>query len=465
MSARKTKKREFRQKYHQKLIKELSMTFFGDMTTKLELLRLFSKFRGIKKCSIDPYLQAFSDKEKEYLGIRLFQNLFKILKRIKHLKVQGSDFNFLEVHKNSKTEKTFLLLTCLESLTFHWLGYSHNTKSLEHLLNIIRLASKTKSWPKFKSLKIHFFEPGRYSWSRNYALPLESLQSLLKFLQDLKSCCGNFYKYLDVEQLTLPYFSDFNSEQAGILREISKMIPVIRSIDIGEFKYFAEVLDIFQHSTTLKKISLEIKDPFPPPQIQDKTADLSILSRMSGLRELKLRGDNKVRADLTLYSKFLAQIQTMTNLTAFSFDIGGGTILTERLKTDLARVISSLIELKSLKLRFWNRYGDTPDFLAFKNLWLGDIFEAIGKRTKLKNLFTSSCAFSNDLFVAFRRSLKRLKRLSDLCLANINCENFEEKERVKFWKGLSKLPKLENIDVSMAKPSSFPIGLKNARND
>ena len=445
--------RNFGRKYQQKLVQELHLKFFDDGLSNFELLKTFNRFSRIKKCSIYPLIHDRSNNERKDLGIRVFKRLFRTLKRIKHIEMQSLDFN--ELQNDPKTFKALVLLTGLESLTFYRLIYSQNTKHLKPLLKVMKVASQRKSWPKFKSLKVRPFYPEDLNWNREKALPLESLKSLLEFLKGLKACGGNMYKCLDDVQLTLPYCPNFNSEQAATISEISKLVPSIKSIEITEFKYSAEVLQIFQRSKALKRVSFRTSDNVE----EEEEFDLGVLNKIPGLQELELTTRTRAGTDLLLYSKVLGQMQTVTNLTSFSFDISGGLILTEELKTSLAGVISSLTKLKSLKLNFWSYSRRNYSDMSFRSLWLGDLFEAIGKRNKLQQLSLSFSPFNFDglgkLFLVFCQSLKKLKQLTELHLEFVESGNIGDKEIGKLCQSLRKLTKLQELNFRMNRYSGF----------
>ena len=438
--------KNFGRKYQQKLIQKANLIFVGKGQRDLETLSVFSRFCGIKKCSLFVYDKS----PKKDLVVRVFQRLSKVLKRLKCVEFKQCD---TRDQQNSKTFKPLILLAGLESFTLPWFIYSQDPKNLEPLMQILKLASKRRSWPKFKSLNLGPLYPQGLTLDRENCPPsLESLKNLLEFTKGLGSC-GNLQKYLNI-QLALPYISSElgDNQSVATLDEIFRqMFCSLASIQIAEFTYCSKILETLQHSINLKIVTFEITE-----EVKEKV-NLSVLNRIPSFQELNIRVRNNKGIDLLSYTDILTQVKIMSNLTAFSFDITGKQRPIEEFNLNLAGAISSLINLKSLKLNF-GRYskegGDDKDFEALRSVWFQDVFKAIGERTKLKTLKLTLTHFQFEnpkrLFAVFCESLKKLEQLSDLSLDfNDRKRTIEEREIVEFCQCLRNLKQLQEICFSI----------------
>jgi len=436
----KEKKRSFNfhRKYQQKLIQEADIRFDKDGSKTLEIIKIFSKFRGIKKCSIN-WFSFRPGKETEALRIRVLQRLFKILKRIKHLTIQSLDLSKLQ--QNPKTFKTFLQLKNLESLTFSGFNYSADSKDLKPFLQVAKVASKRVSWPHLKSLTIYPFYPKISRLTDDLSQILENLS---EFLQEFKSC-PNLYQCTRLG-LKLPNCENLDSEEAEILKEITRNAPVLGVLEMSDFEYFSDIFKVLKQSKGLKRLELRSL------QKLKETSDLNVLKNISStLQELKLSRYHEEASDLILYKDLLGQVQSMKNLKVLTFEFLKNLSLSEELKDELLKVISGLDKLESLKfdlLYFSKETGKNKK--ESDRLWLVDIFQGIGNKPSLRKLSLRladfDCEDSDVIFKVLCESLKKLTQLDDLSLM---MSKIDDKKLLMFIKSLSKLTKLQSLQLEI----------------
>jgi len=439
ISAKETKRSSnFNRKYQQKLIQEADIRFDRDGSKTLEIIKIFSKFRGIKKCSIN-WFSFRPGKETEALRIRILQKLFKTLKRIKHLTIQSLDLSKLQ--RNPKTFKTLLQLKNLESLYFSGFNYSADSKDLKPFIQIAKIASKRRNWPHLKSLTIYPFYP---KISRLTDDLTQILENLSEFLQGFKSCtylhdCARF-------GLKLPNCENLESDEASILKEITENAPVLGAFEMSDFRYFLDIFTVLKQSKGLKRLELRAL------QKLQTASDLNVLKSLSStLQELKLSRYHEEDSDLILYKDLLTQVQGMKNLKILTFEFLKNLHMTEELKDEVLKVISGLDKLENLKfdlLYFSKESG--KDKKESDRLWLVDIFQEIGNKTSLRKLslrlMDFDCEDSDVIFKALCESLKKLTQLEDLSLM---MSKIGDKELLMFIKSLSKLRKLENLQLEI----------------
>jgi len=432
---------KFHRRYQKKLVQEISFSFFSDIPTEIEAIRVFSRFSGIRRCTIDSSLFSLDNKAKK-LMIEILQKLFRSLKRIKQLKLNSLG----PLDKDPKTLKNLLLLNQLESLMLISLGYSDNSTNLRLFLKVFQEAFKRRSWPNFKSLRILPFWPDGPVGNR---LP-QYFQNLLEFLQGLKSC-ENIYKCSSF-RVNLPNCSRINSKQAEILSKIAKTAPSLTKIRAFHLEHFSKFFKMCQNSKNLKGVRFKILD-----HQHEQNIDLSPLEKASTLEELELRMENTKGG---LCRSILPQIEALTNLTVLSLDFCGKPAMTDDLKRDLVKTISKLSELKDFKLKFRN-IGEKGDlrYAQFHRVWFGDVFEEISFKKKLEKLSLYFWSFdfenSSKLFEVLCQSLEKLTQLTDLELEIMNGGTIEEKEILLFCEALKKLNKIQHFGLKIQKSLSF----------
>jgi len=441
--------RNLGKKYQEKFVQEIHIGFFGRGQEHFSIIKNFSKFRGIKKCSISQTLlqtrDAGSIQSLQSFATRVFKQIFKMLKRIEKLELHNFEQDgFHGLQNTPKIFKTMLLLTGLESLIFQRFVYSEDFKDLQPFMQVARAAVKRRSWPKFKSLRIHSFFPDYLYRNHRYVHSIESLENLLKFMKGLKldgaiHKCSNF-------QLALPPCENSSfSEQAGLLQEISENAPSIKSLEITSFDDFSDILEIFKDAKDLQRVSLR------PTGILQKKQDLNVLKRVPALQEFKFDSYIGEETDLIIYKDFFTQMQTITNLKSLTFEFRGTPPLTEDLKVEFSGVISSLLKLERLKIIFWMaswQGNDKEKSERFKNLGFEYLFQAIGQRTELRKLSLQFGFFkfekSSRLFAVFCESLKKLNKLDDLHL-DFGFTTLEDEDILRLSRSLCKLTELQDF--------------------
>ena len=431
----------FHRRSQKKLVQNICFKFFDTIPNETQALQVFSRFNGIRKCTIHSLPLLFNDESKRIM-IKTLQRLFKGFKRIKRLAI----YRFGSLQKSPKGLKNLLLLNQLESLMLSYFEYSPDPTTLLPFVQAAQQASKRKCWPNLKSLKISPLSPDE---TIPHCLD-KSLQNLLEFLQRLKSC-EKIYECSSL-QMVLPDCFQMNSQQAEILLEVSKLAPSLTKVKVFSLKDFSGFFNMCQNAKDLRKISLKTQ-AFDLEQ----NFDINSLRSISTLQKLKLSMYNSEEGR---YRNVLPQIKMMTDLTALSLEFCGRPAITDELKRDLVRVISKLSELRNLKLAFSNSSErNDPRSKEFNSVWLGDVFEEISEKKKLEKLSLTFCSFgfekSSRLFKILCKALGKLTQLTHLSLQIMNAGTIDEKEIFWLCQSFTRLDKLQSLKLRISKRSYF----------
>ena len=387
----------------------------------LHVMKNFSKLKGIRECFIWTHFLHSTPKSSDPLAIKIIQRVFRTLKQIRHVTMCG----LKQLQKDLKTFKDLLLLKNLRSMTQINFSYSDDPRDLEPFLRVLQTASKRKHWPHFKSLVVDHFSPESYrSLGHDH---VKGLKNLLGFLEKLKAC-ESLYKCSEF-QIKFPQYIRARSEGAKIIQKITKILP--------------------SETRSLDSISLKPSDLI-------KGGELNLKKTLPILRKLSLKIKCREYEHLYRFSKALIQIQSLENLTSLSLKFKGDPDDIDKLKGDICNALSSLSELRSLNLRF---YDFSKGCGGLKRPWLEDAFRAVGKKQKLEDLTLEFSRFklkkSSQIFKTLCQSVAKLTQLSSLHLEVSNADDLGSPGLIMLANYLPKLINLEYIFLEFSSQYSF----------
>ena len=423
-------------RYQKKKVKEIHFDYEEEHFTEMETRRIFSVYKNIQKCKIDSFFNWGPEELLRETMTKIIRRLFKVCKRLTDFEI----CQFVYLAENSKFFKSLLLACSLESLTLHLSDYLVYLNDFHLFIQTIKSASKRRLWPHFKSLNIDLLIKRTDKTSLT-----QSLQRVLKFLQDLK-CCENIYRCSNF-QLKLSSLTSLDSKQIRIFKEIAKVVPSLTKIEITDSKHSLEILEIFQCSKKSKEISISISDKFEP------SLDLSPLNEISNLQELTLKISNKDDTSVLLCRDPLANLQTLVNLMSLSIEFERARDLRKEFKLDL----SNLHGLKSLRLNLWFQEKATG---SSNRIWLQEIFQEIGKTRKLERFSISflefRCLDFRLLLLKLGQSLQKLNHFSDFSLSIRRSQSIRAQDILACIKRLRNIQHL-NLDIQgfYLKPKTF----------
>jgi len=125
---------------------------------------------------------------------------------------------------------------------------------------------------------------------------------------------------------------------------------------------------------------------------------------------------------------------------------------------DLCKAISSLKKLKSLKLEFLAT-AVSDGSKSFDHLWLGDLFETIGKKTKLEKFSLGFWSWnfenSDSLFEVLCDSLRKLTQLAELGFDIRYAKKIGDQEIIMLSECFKKLTKLQDLKLRISNGCDF----------
>jgi len=185
-----------------------------------------------------------------------------------------------------------------------------------------------------------------------------------------------------------------------------------------------------------------------------QSLDLGPLSEILTFQELIFGIHHSDDVSFPFYNDFLGQVQTLTNLTSLTISFYGPRDLNKELKLD----ISSLCLLKVFELELFYRNYHSPSELS-NQIWLEEIFRAIGQKSKLKKLLLSfSCfSFSNFgyLFMVLGQSLNGLVNLSSLSLSITKSNCIGAEDLCALFLAISKLDRIQDLELRIDEDYDF----------
>jgi len=430
----------FHPQCQKKFSQGIYLKVYDSAVRKNEVPRTLSKFSHVTKCKIE----AISKGARRESAMNVIQRVFKVLKRVKRLEIPFSG----HPEGIAQTSSTLLLfLNNLESLTLSGFSYSEDHENMKFFMEAVKLASKRRSWPNLKSLRIHFQPPDLRASKPEYDdLLIRSLKQLLQFMKNLRTCqkiyeCSSF-------ELKLSPWASINSEQADLLCEIIKTGPRITSLEGCQANHFSALA---QHSRHLKGASLYLHGVLQPD------VDLRVLEKTPNFQELTLK-------DIFLEKQLLTQVKSLQSLTFLSLRLRQMPDASSSEAPDLARIISDLPYLRRLELDFPNPrcFGPLPTKIKLEKCpWLYDTFQAIGKKPRLERLSLTFLSFnfekSGRLFKDLCLCLDNLTNLSHFKFDIMYADAVRDEEMLTFCQLLSKLTKVQDLNIQFLKDSCFSI--------
>ncbi len=428
-----------------KLIQFFHLRFDADDLEETQISQYFSKFHRIQKFSI-----TLSPGSSEDLAINLLKKSFRTLKSLQQVKLD----KLRPLQKDSKTFKNLLLQRSLKKLIVDSLDFYKDGTSLTSFLKLSQGAERRKCWPHFESLGINLEYSGRIENSSG------SLGNLLQFLLDFKQChtlynCSHF-------QLTLP----ISEKESAVFDEILKLSPPFIAISPRIEDHVKSLFSMTQYSKELKCLNVQFLNVKLPDSLE-----MDALTKFPNLQEVSLSldrvnrfDDESPKADFSHLA--LKQMGSMVNLRSVSLDISGDP------GDFLPKALSKFTELRRLKLRFSMMFPLEDDFSdgdeeeedqKLNWPWLKQVFQAIGKMNKLKELILDFETFSfkkpGPLFKSLCQALGKLTQLTSLHLQISDGESVKDKNILDLASCLNRFPMLDSLllrfDCTLFNPNTF----------
>jgi len=431
-----------------KFTRKLSLYLEAGNQNKLQTMRYFPKLKSIKECFIHFHneTESFAQKVPTLLARAMIQRAFKTLKQLEQVEMNKLG----PLQKDPRTFKPLILQRSLQKLSLIDLKYTDDPRHLESFLRLSQSVSKRGCWPHLKHLRIGLSpseEPIRNVY--DFKNVTGTLQNLLKFLQDFKDC--ELLNRRSHFQLRFPDKERTSPSEVAALDEILAMQLPIAQVFCCQSIQIIKLFEVAEHSEELQSISLRLHDSLSDP------LDMNVLCEFPALQEIKLRiecsdEDDDEDPNVHFYYSALEEIQSMTNLISLSLDFEGDR---GDVQAELDSALANLSELRYLRLKWagWETDGEGMA-LEINRSWLKDVFQAISKMKKLKELSLDlenfDCNDSSRLFKNLWQSIGKLTQLTSLRFSIEFAQEINDQNVSTLVSHLSKLKKLESLSLRIA---------------